>query len=203
MEKKNFEEIVKDKLQVNFEELEERVKKIVSDDDEKEEDIFTDSDSDSDDPTYDGIRVMDSSTKEDKAEFDRVRFKREKIYEDKLATFNIPEKLKGKEDQIIKDWIKKHVLGKVAKKLDVIESKDEKLTVRCIEDTGKEADVVMSWVTKVRKFKIVLYGTNEVVKTELKKAVLILRENFPEWKITAKLGDPKAREDHDNMHKKK
>lgn len=166
------------------------------------DDVFTDSDSDLEDPIHEGIRIVDATSKNDKAEFDRVRLKRKKIYEDKLAEFNLPEHMKDQEGEVIKKWIEKQILKKVSNKLKVIESGDKNFTVRNHEGTKQEAEVIMDWVNKVRTFKVVLYGSNKTLEEELRNAILVLRENFPKWKITAKLGDPKAREDHDKMHKK-
>jgi hypothetical protein len=172
-----------------------------------EEEVFTDSDSDSEDPTHDGVRLITKDNRQDLAEFDRLRFGRKKIYEDKLADFGdqskIPAKHRKPEGELIKDWIKKQVLGKVAKKLTVIESNLNNVTVRAHEGTGESEEIIMNWIPTVRQFKIVLYGQNPVLIHELQAAVLELRRLFPDWRITAKVGDPTARLDHDNMHKKK
>jgi len=171
---------------------------------EVEDQIFTDSESDSDDPTYAGLRIMNESTRKDLAEFDRVRLGRKKIYEDKLAEFNqknVPSEFQKPESELIKQWIQKQVEMKVTKKLRVIEDSTTEKTVRSHENTNMTREVAMQWVNEVRKFKIVVSTRNDKLKEELAQSVVKLRQEFPLWTITAKMGDPKAREDHDNMHK--
>lgn len=162
--------------------------------------IFTDSESDSDDPAYENLRIIDKSSKKDLAEFDRAKFKKKKLYEDKKADFSdVPQEFQN--PKMIENWIIKQVLGKVANKIKVIETSNN-TTVRCFEETGSSADVVMDWISSMRTFKIVLFGDSPLLREQLAMAVDTLRQQFPYWKITAKLGDLKAKEDHEKMHKK-
>ncbi|CAD0009125.1 eCIS core domain-containing protein [Flavobacterium salmonis] len=171
-----------------------------------EEDVFTDSDSDSEDPTHEGVRLMQKDKKNDLAEFDRLRFGRKKIYEDKLTHFGdkskIPSKHKQTEGKLIEAWIKKQILEKVTKKMNVIQGDLNNVTVRAHEETGQSVEIIMEWIPTVRQFKIVVFGESPLLKEKLKAAILELRTNFPSWRITAKMGDPVARLDHDNMHGK-
>lgn len=170
-----------------------------------EDEIFSDSESDSEDIAFDGLRIIENKKGgRDLAEFDRVKFRRGKIYEDKLAVFDQsmrPQKFRQEESELIKQWIEKQVLSKVSNKLTVIQNIDDEKTIRCHEKTGETADVILNWFEQTRRFKLVVYGESQLLRDQLKDAVEELRQRFPQWRITAKLGDPRAREDHDRMHK--
>jgi GNAT superfamily N-acetyltransferase len=168
------------------------------------EEVFTDSESDSDDPTHSGVRLTQG--KADAAEFDRVRIRRKKIYEDKLAQFDqsqVPEQHRKSQESLIGVWKDKQLLGKVRNKLRAIEAIDEHSGVRAVpESLQMENGVLLQWLTGTRQFKIVVSSDIDALKEAINEAVITLRGEFPNWKITAKMGDPKAKEDHENMHKK-
>jgi hypothetical protein len=168
-----------------------------------EEEVFTDSDSDSEDPTHAGLRL--TSGKVDTAEFDRLRFKRHKLYEDKLAIFDqseTPIKYQKPQNVLIQQWIQKQVIGKVSSKIRAIESMNEQSGVRAIPETWQvDANIALGWLIGVRKMKIVVSSEIPELQDKLRQAVLQLRTQFPTWTITAKMGDPKAKIDHEEMHK--
>ncbi len=168
-----------------------------------EDEVYTDSDSDSDDPTHDGVRLVEKGgKKKDKAEFDRLRLIRRKLYEDKRADFSgVP--VEHRKPGMIKAWVKKQILGKVRSKIKAIHESNNGITVRCHEDTGKSAGFLIQWFQQTRQFKIVLAGDDPTLRNELRAAILQLRHEFPGWRITAKLNDPVALEDHKQMHAKK
>ena len=164
--------------------------------------VFTDSDSDEEDPAFDGVRLV-GADRNDRAEFDRIKLRRGKIYEDKLAEFDqskTPERHRKPVGELIANWIQKQVLRKTRRKLDAIQSGENGLTVRDHEATGMSPEFLMQWFEETRRFKIVVSSDIPQLREALREAILDLRADYPDWTITAKMNDPRAREDHDRMH---
>jgi hypothetical protein len=169
-----------------------------------EDPVFTDSESDSEDPAHQGLRL--TKKKADKAEFDRWRFTRHKLYEDKLAEFDqskTPQEHLKPIETLIDLWIEKQVIGKVTQKIRAINDIDDESGIREIPSTADlDAQGLLEWLRTARRIKIVVSSKIPHFEGRLEAAIKKLRVQFPDWQITAKMGDPKARVDHDRMHKR-
>ncbi|MCD2325224.1 DUF4157 domain-containing protein [Sphingomonas sp. IC-56] len=171
---------------------------------EIEDDIFTDSE-DELEPRVPGFRLTNKRTKNDLAEFDRIRLVKKKIYEDKTAKFDqgkVPERHRKSREQLISNFVGKQIGTGITNKLNSIAVDLADLGVREHEKLNMNENELLSWIKSVAKIKILLAGEGEDLREALTHKILELRQQFPNWTITAKLGDPTATEDSDRMHKK-